>query len=146
MTYRVFSRLGLCSVLALSACTSTRVLAPETLYERLGSLPGIEMVVEDFVANVAADPRINAFFANSNPHKLKRWLSEFLCANSGGPCRYTGRPMKAGHQDMAIREADFTALVEDLVRALEKHRVPAREREELLTLLGGLRGEIVTRP
>lgn len=37
-----------------------------TLYERLGGQPAIDAVVDDFVANVAADPRINRFFANSN--------------------------------------------------------------------------------
>jgi hemoglobin len=148
MTHHVYRWLGpgLLSALTLSACSSARVLAPETLYERLGSLPGIEAVVEDFVANVEADPRINAFFARTARPKLKRWLAEFICANTGGPCQYTGRPMKAGHQDMGIREADFSALVEDLVRALDKHQTPERERGALLALLGGLKGEIVTRP
>lgn len=139
--------LPLLAALILAGCAQqTRVLAPATLYERLGSLPAIEAVVEDFTARVAADPRINAFFANTHQARFKRWLAEFLCAGTGGPCKYTGRPMKQGHQDMAITEAHFQALVEDLVQSLERYRVPEREKRELLALLGGLKADIVTRP
>ncbi len=135
------------AVLALTACTlQTRTLAPPSLYERLGSLPAIEAVVDEFVANVDADPRINAFFAHSHKPKMKRWLAEFFCVSTGGPCQYTGRPMKSGHKDMGITEADFTALVQDLVKALDKLRVPEPEKQELLTLLGGMKKDIVTRP
>lgn len=137
--------LSLILLLALVGCASPRTLAPASLYERLGSLPAIEVVVEDFVANVDADPRINAFFAHSHKPKMKRWLAEFFCVATGGPCQYSGRPMKSGHRDMGITEADFTALVEDLIRALDKRRVPADEKQELLTLLGKLKGDIVTR-
>ena len=43
-------------VLALDACTSR----PEpTLYQRLGGTEGIAAVVDEFVDNVRADPRIN---------------------------------------------------------------------------------------
>lgn len=130
----------------LWGCAAPRVLAPETLYERLGSLPAIEAVVEDFTTNVAADARINHYFANTNMRKFKRWLTEFICVQTGGPCRYNGRPMREGHREMGIREADFQALVEDLVITLDKFQVPEQERKELLTLLGGLQGDIVTRP
>jgi hemoglobin len=132
-------------LLALFGCASPRTLAPASLYERLGSLPAIEAVVEDFVANVDSDPRINAFFAQSHKPKMKRWLAEFFCVSTGGPCTYSGRPMKSGHRDMAINEAHFNALVEDLVKSLDKFRVPVREKQELLTLLVGLKSDIVTR-
>jgi hemoglobin len=132
-------------LLTLGGCASERTLAPPNLYERLGSLPVLELVVEDFVANVGSDPRISPFFQHSHKPKLKRWLVEFVCVSIGGPCRYTGRPMKSSHKEMGITEADFNALVENLVKALDKHQVSGTEKQELLMLLGGLKDDIVTR-
>ncbi len=50
--------------------------------------------------------------------------------------------MADAHEGMLIRDDEFDALVDDLVRALDKHRVPAREKNELLALLGRMRNAI----
>ena len=55
-----------------------------------------------------------------------------VCEASGGPCKYTGRSMKAAHAGMRITDAEFNALVEDLVKSLDKFKVPAKEKNELL--------------
>jgi hemoglobin len=44
---------------------------------------------------------------------------------------------------MKITEPEFNALVEDLVKSLDKLRVPAREKNELLTALAGMKSDIV---
>jgi hemoglobin len=115
----------------------------QSLYARLGGKPAIRAVVEDFVGNVAADDRINKFFAKSNLPRLRRLLVEQICAGSGGPCKYTGRSMKAAHKGMGVKGADFGALVQDLQRSLNKFGVPAREQGELLAILGSMRKDIV---
>ena len=51
--------------------------------------------------------------------------------------------MKASHKGMKITDAEFTALVEDLVKSLDKFKVGAREKNELLTALGSMKGDIV---
>ncbi|MGZ9067367.1 MAG: group 1 truncated hemoglobin, partial [Burkholderiales bacterium] len=67
-------------VLALSALlyggvTHAQTYAPgESLYQRLGGKPAITAVVDDFVANVAADARINGFFATTDIPRLKMLL------------------------------------------------------------------------
>lgn len=114
-----------------------------SLYERLGGLPAIEAVVTDFVGNVAADERINAPFAVSDLKLLHRRLVEFVCVATGGPCKYTGRDMKTVHRGMGVTGLQFDALVEALVKTLDKFKVPEREKSELLGALGPLRGEIV---
>jgi hemoglobin len=101
-------------------------------------------VVRDFVGNVAADQRINAQFANTDIARLKTLLAEQICAGTGGPCQYTGRDMKATHARLNISNADFGALVGDLVKTLDKFKVPAREKNELLGILGPMKGDIVT--
>lgn len=115
-----------------------------TLYERLGGQQAIVAVVDSFVATVAADARINAFFANTDIPRLKTLLVEQLCAGTGGGCTYTGRDMKATHTGMGVKAADFAALVDDLVKTLNAFNVPQQEQDELLAILGPMQTDIVT--
>jgi len=115
----------------------------KSLYERLGGLPAIQAVVDDFVANVAADTRINRRFANANIPLLKKHLVDQVCEATDGPCKYTGRSMRETHRGMNITEAEFNALVEDLVKTLDKLKVPAKEKTELVLLLAPMKNDIV---
>jgi hemoglobin len=115
------------------------------LYERLGGIDAIKAVVDDFVGNVAADKRINKFFANTDIDRLKRNLVAQICQGTGGPCFYTGRSMKDAHAGMGVRSRDFNALVGDLGKTLKKFKVPAREQKELVAILAPMKRDIVTR-
>jgi hemoglobin len=114
-----------------------------SLYDRLGGKPAITAVVDDFVGNVAADNRINGFFARTDVARLKRLLVEQICAGNGGPCTYTGRDMRTTHAGMGVADAHFNALVEGLVNSLNKFKVPEREQNELLGILGPMKSDIV---
>ena len=132
--------------LVLAACAGTPAKPTEkSLYQRLGGQPAILSVVDDFVANVAADPRINGFFAGTDIPRLKGYLADQICAGTGGPCQYKGRDMRAAHAGMGVREVHFNALVEDLAKTLDKFGVPAREKNELLGILGTMKYDIVAR-
>lgn len=118
--------------------------APETsLYDRLGGEAAIKAVVDEFVAYVGADTRINNYFANADLERLKGHLVNQIGQASGGPQQYTGRDMKTAHAGMGIDEPAFNALVEDLVKALDKFAVPEKEKGELLAVLGSMKGDIV---
>src|SRR5262249_31598972 len=109
----------------------------KSLYTRLGGKKSIAAVVDKFVGIVAADNRINKFFADTakDPKRLKAFkgkLTDQICQASGGPCKYTGKDMKTAHKGMGITEADFNALVEDLVAALNSFNVGETEKNELL--------------
>ena len=117
----------------------------KSLYDRLGGYNAISAVVDDFVGNVAADKRINKFFANANIPRLRRQLADQICVAAGGPCIYTGRDMKSAHAGMGVRSSDFNALVQDLGKALNKFKVPAREQRELVAILAPMKKDIVTR-
>jgi hemoglobin len=148
------------SIAALAAVTLTPALAADkdkgkmatkSLYDRLGKKAAITKVVDEFVARCAADKRINAFFAKTaaDPARLKKFkanLVDQICQASGGPCKYTGKDMKSAHAGMGISSADFGALVEDLVGALDKFKVGEKEKGELLGALGPMKGDIVEKP
>ncbi len=142
-------------VLLLAGC-ATMMDSKPSLYERLKVVDptgtprdgraAIAVVVDDFVANVVADNRINARFKALKPpevFKLKANLSDQICAAAGGPCAYLGKDMKAAHTGMKISDAEWNATVEALVKALDKHKIPAEEKGELLGLLGPMKGDIV---
>jgi len=135
----------LATVAVLAAGCGEAMMAKKSLYDRLGGKPAIQAVVDDFIGNVAADSRINQRFASANIPRLKMRLVDQICEASGGPCKYTGQNMKDAHTGMKITDADFNALVADLVKSLDKFKVPAQEKGELLGALGGMKGDIVNR-
>ena len=143
--------MGLALVATLCGCAAMPggesgkgdMMARKSLYERLGGKPAITAVVDDFVANVAADSRISFRFANANVPRLKMLLVDQVCEATGGPCKYTGKDMRAAHAGMQISDAEFNALAEDLTRSLDKFKVPDREKTELLGAIGGLRSQVV---
>jgi hemoglobin len=135
------------SAFAISACQSMQPMqsmSPQkSLYDRLGGQPAVTAVVDDFVGNVAADNRINGFFARTDIARLKKNLSDQICQGTGGPCTYTGRDMATAHKGMNITDAQFNALVEDLKKTLDKFKVPDKEQGELLAVLGPMKPQIV---
>lgn len=114
-----------------------------SLYERLGGLDAINAVVQSFVARCAGDDRINPKFARADVPRLKKMLVDQVCEATGGPCTYTGRTMRETHDGMGVTAGEFDALVEDLVATLDELDVGRAEQEELLGLLGPMRGDIV---
>jgi hemoglobin len=121
---------------------------PNSLYNRLGGQKSITAVVDKMVEFVAADDRINSFFQTtaSDPKrmaKFKKNLSDQICMAAGGPQKYKGKSMPDAHKNMGVSDAHFGALVEDLIKALDFYKVPAKEKGELLGLLGPMKGDIV---
>jgi len=142
-----FSKQILMAAVAIAASwtlTSTPSFAAEkSLYERLGGQGAIQAVVTKFISNVGGDKRINGYFATADLKKLNKLLVEQVCMATGGPCSYSGRDMKTTHKGMKVTDAAFGALVEDLVAALDTFNVPAKEKGELLGILGPMKSDIV---
>ena len=118
----------------------------KSLYDRLGGSPAITAVVEEFVARTTTDARIKERFFNVDAAALKKNLADFVCLATGGPCKYAGRDMPTAHAGMELVDEEFNALVEDLVGALDKFKVPEKEKGELLGALGPLKPQIVAPP
>ena len=141
----------LVSVSSASLLGQAGAMNEKSLYDRLGGKKAIVAVVEEFVGRVAGDKRINAFFAAtaSDPARLKKFkghLVDQICQASGGPCKYKGKDMKSAHMGMGVSGADFNALVEDLVGALDTFKVGQHEKDQLLGALGPMKTDIVEKP
>jgi hemoglobin len=151
---------ALAAAMSLAACTNMMAPGPPppppapvaavpgpppagTLYAQLGGEPAINAVIDKFIGIVAADPRINRFFAHADIPRLKSGLVTLVCQASGGPCVYNGRPMRVIHHNMHVTDADFDALVQDLVAAMTQLNVPPPLQQQVLGLLGPLKPDVV---
>lgn len=136
-------------VIAATGCMegSKPAATPRPLYDRLGGEKGITKVVDDFVANVSADPNYKdkhkKHFKEGDVAALKKKLIDQIGQATGGPQKYTGKGMKEAHAGLGITDADFNTLVADLTKALDNNNVARKDQDELLTMLGGMRKEIV---
>jgi hemoglobin len=142
---------------------SADVPASRSLYERLGGENGIKMIVDDFVARLLADPRVNferkgikrgGFNLRSsqsmawsptadNIAKLKTHFIQFMAVATGGPAHYGGEEMRQAHTGRHITNDEFDAAVGDLKATLDKLRCGDKEQKELIAVVESTRPEVV---
>jgi hemoglobin len=134
------------SVIAIATNVTAATKEKKTLYERLGGSAALTAVVDDFVANVAADQKINHFFAKTDIPTFKKNLTDQLCAATGGGCTYSGKDMKTAHAGLGISNADWDALVADLGKSLNKFKVKKADQTALVALLAPMKGDVVEKP
>jgi hemoglobin len=120
----------------------------KSLYERLGGQPAVQAVASGLVDRILADSRINKWFAHAssspeNTSAYKAKLTAFICKSVGGPCEYTGRDMVTAHKGRGVTNEAFSAVAEDLSAQLDQLKVPAKEKGEVMTIVGSLRSSIV---
>ena len=146
-----------------------------TVYQRVGRKPAIKALIGNpgevgsFVDNVANNDAINTFFANSMFDRLNTCLTRQV-SGIDGPIKYglevnapppadpgvamdnVCRDMKTSHlglQDAnmgVITLEDFTALVTDLVTAMNTFAVPMADQDAILAVLGPMCDDIVADP
>jgi hemoglobin len=142
-----FRKLLLSLVAAAIVMTPLASRAQEkSLYQRLGGYDAVAAVTDDMIGRLAANPQLGKFLkglSNDSKKKLRQHFVDFLCNATGGPCVYTGRDMKTSHAGLGITEADWNASVVDLTATLDKFKVPAKEKQEVLTAVSGLKKDIV---
>jgi hemoglobin len=125
-------------------------MSAQSLYERIGGVNAISMVVDRFSDEVVKNPKLN-----ENP-ALREWNESgqlpglkfmrtlWLCEQAGGPFQYTGKPMDAAHEDLHITSEEFDEVGAEIARALDHYDVPERERNEVLAAIVAHKDEVVS--
>ncbi len=139
MQNKLFGAMIALVLLAISNSAS----ADSTLYEQMGGEPAMRKTVEEFCIIMEADDRINFSFGNTDITKFKQLLFEQLCNVSGGPCEYTGRTMQESHKELAITNAMFNALAEDLYIAFDRAGVPYRLQNKVMAIFAPMQRDVV---
>lgn len=120
-----------------------------TLYQRLGGYDALAAVSDDFLDRLGKSKQLSRFVVGlsvDSKKKLRQHLVDFLCNATGGPCLYLGRDMKTVHTGLGITESDWKEGVNALVATLDKFKVPAAEKSDVLGAVGGLKKDIVEKP
>lgn len=114
-----------------------------SLYERLGGTEGITKIANDVIDNHIANKTIATRFTDSDVASLKNAAATFFITGTGGPEVYKGKDLLAAHQGMNISAAEFMAVLDDALAALDKNKIGQREQEEVLFALYSMRSQVV---
>ena len=134
---------GLIAVLLLSVLMTAPHASAQSLYQQLGEKAGISAIVEEMLYRVGGDERIVHHFDGVDIVRVHEMITEQVCDVVDGPCDYSGETMRVSHEGMGVSHADFNALVEHLIVAMEKHEEPVAAQNQLLAKLAPMYGDIV---
>jgi len=127
-------------LLSLGGCATQ--LPEKSLFDRIGGLPVLTVVVSETVDEVS-NPKTKRSFEGIKLPKLKESVVSQLCMLTGGGCTYDGETMKNAHADAKITTAEFELFVQSFRDALNRH-VATREKNELLKILAPMKRDIVS--
>lgn len=150
---KALNAIAVALAVSLAAFPAAYAQAPAKppLYERLGGMKGITLVVDDFIDRLVknktlnANPAINAGRKSSPPPYLKFQVAQLVCQVTGGPCKYAGKDMKSAHAHLNISEKEWQVMAAEFKKSLDRYKVPAAEQKELFDIVGTTKGDIVLR-
>ena len=119
-----------------------------SLYERLGGSDGIGKIFDEVGGRMAADPELARFFQGQSREALmaqRQRAVEFLCRETGGPCAYSGRPLKQAHGSLGITESQWKAFVKHLTATLNNQKVGEKEKSEFLAVVKRFKSDVVAK-
>ena len=131
------------------AADETAAAGEKPLYERLGGLAPISVVVSDFIDALVPDAVLNQNPAIKEARErvpaayLKFHVTALVCQATGGPCQYTGRTMKDSHAHLHITEAEWDRMAQIFKQVLDKYKVPEKEQQDLFAVVGTTKADIV---
>jgi hemoglobin len=139
----------LAAALAAGAGAARAQSKDKSLYDRLGGIYPIAVVVDDFIDRLVGNAVLNANPAIRDARErvptpgLKFHVTTLVCQVTGGPCKYTGRDMKSAHAHLNITQREWDAMIADFRATLNKFKVPVREQEELIQIVNSTKNDIV---
>jgi hemoglobin len=132
----------------------------KSLYERLGGVFAIAMVVDHFSDAIVKNPIVGQ--KSKNP-QLREWHTKnlkrlpglkfmrtlWVCNAAGGPFQFTAtKPGKTAlgleeaHRDLKISPAEFDEVAAELGRTLDFAKVPKKEKDEVLAAFAAHKDEV----
>jgi hemoglobin len=120
--------------------------AAPTLYQRLGGYDVVAAFTDQWLGLVLGDPALSPYFrgmSNDTKGRARQLIVDFIAASTGGPTIYTGRDMKTLHEGLGISREEYDALLQHAKTTLDAVGVGARERDDVLSWMASLEGDMV---
>ena len=124
-------------------------MTERSLYERLGGVDAIALVVDRFSDEIVTNPKLNENPAlrewneQGNLPSLKFMRILWICAATGGSFYYTGRELGEAHKDLHITSEEFDEVGAEIDRALDYFDVPEPEQQEVLGAITARKDEVI---
>ncbi len=125
-------------------------MTAQSLYERLGGVNAIAMVVDRFSDQIVKNPKLNVNPALKDWNEtgqlpgLKFMRTLWICQMAGGPFQYSGKELGVAHADLHITSEEFDEVGAEIAGALDHFKVPEREKQELLAVIVSKKTEVVS--
>lgn len=125
---------------------------PRTLYGRGGGVFGLARLADALMDAWMADPALNANQKVAKWHEsqqkfgFKFLVTQIMGYLTGGPQRYTGRPMDEAHKHLAITTEQWQSFMGDALRVFQGFRMDQRTQEELSAILSTYQQSCVLGP
>jgi hemoglobin len=140
---------GSATLTAQAATKPAKPASARSLYDRLGGVYPIAVVVDDFIERLLVNDTLNANPAikTARDHVpaagLKFHVTTQVCQATGGPCKYVGRTMMASHAQLHITESEWQAMLADFRKSLDRFKVGRAEQAELVAIVESTKPDIV---
>ena len=124
-------------------------MTEETLYQRLGGVNAIAMVVDRFSDKIIENPKLNVNPALQEWNKtgqragLKFMRTLWIAQQAGGPFQYTGKELDDAHAHLHITPEEFDEVGAEIAAALDHFGVPEAEKQEVLDVIVANKPKVV---
>ncbi len=155
-TYRIVGRTLAVALLVMLWATAAQCAdkkpsakAP-SLYDRLGGINNIAVIIDDVIERSYADPVFHANPRISEAHKrfpkpvYKFNATALACQVMGGPQKYTGRTIKEAHKHLNVTEQEWKELIKIFRDSMTSFKVPQKEQGEVIAIIESTKGDVVT--
>lgn len=125
-------------------------MSDQSLYQRLGGVNAIAMVVDRFSDEIITNPALNVnpalkeWNATNRLPGLKFMRTLWACQATGGPFDYTGKGLDEAHEDLHLTSSEFDEVGAEIAKALDHFGVPQREKDEFLAAIVAHKDEVVS--
>ncbi len=116
-----------------------------SLFEDIGGEAAVDAAVDIFYRKVLADDRVSEFFDTTDMEAQHAKQKAFLTMAFGGPNAYSGKDLREAHKTMSLDDGHFDAVAEDLVATLEELSVPQENIDQILSILGSVKDDVLNR-
>jgi len=120
-----------------------------SLFEKLGGAEFVDRVVDNLYVKMVADSRINPFLVGADLKEQALQLKMFLTYQLGGLVSYSGKSMRAAHQEavdeLGLNDEHYDAVVDNLALVMAEMEVDNNLVVEVVGGVEALRNDVLCR-